>query len=107
MKADLSLHNDVILYRNRVLVPMDLRCKVLEHLHIGHNGINAMKAEARNWVWWPKMDQDIEEVNKCCDICFKNYSTSANPVLAWPSAGMPWSRLHLEYAGPIEKSSFL
>lgn len=107
VKADLSLHNDVILYRNRVLMPVDLRCKVLEHLHVGHNGINAMKAEARNWVWWPKMDQDIEEVTKCCDICFKNYSTPASPVLAWPSAGTPWSRLHVDYAGPLENKYFL
>lgn len=33
-----------------VLVPVDLRCKVLEHLHVGHNGINVMKSETRNWV---------------------------------------------------------
>ena len=45
VKADLSLYDNVILYRNRVLIPNILRCKVLEHLHSGHNGINAMKAE--------------------------------------------------------------
>lgn len=55
MKADLSLHYDVILYWNRVQVPVALRHKVLEYLHVGYNGINAMKAEARNWVWWPKI----------------------------------------------------
>lgn len=107
VKSDLGLHDGVILYRNRVLIPVDLRCKVLEHLHVGHNGINVMKAEARSWVWWPRMDQDIEEVTKCCDICFKNFSTTAKPVLSWPSANSPWSRVHIDYAGPLDHKYFL
>ena len=107
VKDDLSLHNGVILYRNRVLIPGELRCKVLDHLHGGHNGINAMKAEARKWVWWPKMDQDIGEITKNCSICFKNFKNSQAPPLSWPDVGKPWSRLHIDYAGPIDNKYFL
>ena len=107
VKSDLSLHNNVILFRNRVLIPVDLRCKVLQHLHAGHNGINAMKTEARSWVWWPKMDQDIAEVTKNCNICFKNFHSPKSPVLSWACSGKPWSRLHIDYAGPVENKYFL
>lgn len=107
VREDLSLFDDVIMYRNRALGPVDLRAKVLEHLHVGHNGTNAMKAEARNWVWWPRMDQDIEEITKCCDVCFKNFSATAKPVLSWPSADSPWSRLHIDYAGPVDNKYYL
>ncbi|XP_064100788.1 uncharacterized protein K02A2.6-like [Macrobrachium nipponense] len=107
VKDDLSLHNDVILYRNRVLIPVELRCKVLNHLHCGHNGINAMKAEARNWVWWAKIDQDIGEVTKNCSICFKNFTNPRAPTLSWPIVGKPWSRLHIDFAGPIDGKYFL
>ena len=86
-KTELSLHDNVVLYRNRVVISTDLRCKVLEHLHIGHNGINAMKAEARNWVWWPKIDQDIAEVTKNCHICITNFKMPSAPSLSWTSSG--------------------
>lgn len=107
VRADLSLHNDVVLYRNRVVVPSEMRERILKHLHLGHNGIVAMKAEARKWIWWPKMDQDIEEVSRSCDLCYKNFKPSASPVLSWPSAGSPWARVHIDYAGPIDNKYFL
>ena len=107
VKSELSLHNEVVLYKNRVLVPSELRSKILEHLHAGHNGISAMKAEARNWVWWPKIDQDIAELTKSCHICFKNFQNPQAPVLSWPCSGKPWSRLHIDFAGPIDNKYFL
>lgn len=45
------------------------------------------------------MDQDIDEVTKCCDICFK-------PVLSRPSANEPLSRLHIDYADPLDNKYF-
>ena len=47
VKSDLSLHDDIVLFRNRIVIPGDLRKTILEHLHFGHNGVNAMKVEAR------------------------------------------------------------
>ena len=33
-----------------------------------------MKALARSFVWWPQIDQDLEELVKRCDDCqrFRN-----------------------------------
>ena len=107
VKKDLSLHNNVVLYRNRIVIPVELRCKVLNHLHNGHNGISAMKAEARKWVWWPKIDQDLAEMTKNCNVCFANYKQPPSTTLSWPSAGKPWSRLHIDYAGPVDGKYFL
>ena len=107
VKVDLSIYDGVLLYRNRVVIPSDLRGAVLKQLHEGHNGVNAMKAEARNWVWWPKMEQDILEVTKSCELCFKNFQKPHSVVLSWPETGKPWSRIHMDYAGPIENCYFL
>ena len=107
VKNDLSLHDDLVLFRNRIVVPSEIRKTVLDCLHQGHNGINAMKVEARRWVWWPKLDQDLVEVTKSCPVCFSNFQPPQSQPLSWPDTGKPWSRLHIDYAGPIDNLYFL
>ena len=81
-----------MLFRKRGIIPAELRSSILAQLHVGHNGMSAMKAEARNWIWWPKLDQDIAEVTKSCSICFKNFQNSQEVTLSWS-----------ETAGPVDK----
>ena len=107
VKEQLSIHDNVILYGNRIVIPSELQCDILKQLHVGHNGITAMKAEARKWVWWPKIDQDLSEVTKACEICFTNFKPVKAPVLSWPISTEPWDRIHVDYAGPIDNKYFL
>ena len=39
---------------------------MLEELHETHPGCSKMKAIARSYIWWPKMDQEIESVVQKC-----------------------------------------
>ena len=57
------------MWGNRVIVPTKLRGRVLETLHEGHMGTVKMKGLARGYVWWPRMDEDIEGVTKRCEGC--------------------------------------
>ena len=107
VKSDLSLHDELVLFRNRIVIPSDLRKTFLEFLHQNHNGVNAMRVEARNWVWWPKLDQDLVEVTKACSVCFANHKPPQSQSLSWPDSGKPWSRLHIDYAGPVDGLYFL
>eukprot|EP00731_Ephydatia_muelleri_P012870 Em0007g180a len=52
----------------------------------GNPGIARMKALARGVVWWPGMDSELESKE-------------------WPSK--PWSRLHIDHAGPFLGKIFL
>ena len=61
-----------------------------------------MKALARSHVWWPNVDQQIEERVKSCAACQANKNTPPKAPLhpwAWPTA--PWLRVHVDFAGPI------
>ena len=45
-----------------MIIPNILCKKVMTELHSGHIGIVRMKAVGRSYVWWPKIDEAIEEV---------------------------------------------
>ena len=97
-----------ILWGTRIIVPPAGRQQLLHELHIGHLGMSRMKASARSFMWWPRMDAEIEGLVKSCMEC--QLTRPLPPVaplqlLTWPSR--PWSHLHLDFAGPFQKYMFL
>ena len=59
-KDKLSVQDGCLLWGSRVVVPPEERERVVEELHETHPGICRLKALARSYVWWPKMDADVE-----------------------------------------------
>ena len=55
----------------RVVVPSSLRNEVLAELHETHPGMTRMKGLSRSYVWWPKIDSDIEKTVSTCLVCQK------------------------------------
>jgi hypothetical protein len=57
-----------------------------------------MKALARSFVWWPGLDQDIEDVVRHWESCRRvQNSPKEVPLLLWPWATHPWQRVHMDY----------
>ena len=48
---------------DRIVVPTELRKKLLDTLHFGHAGATKMTAEAKIF-WWPNMLKEIEDKTK-------------------------------------------
>ena len=67
-----------------------------------------MKALARSYVWWPGIDQEIEERVKACNSCQRTrHNPAPAPLHPWEFPNQPWERLHADYAGPFEGKMFL
>lgn len=100
---ELSLEGGCLLWGNRVVIPEKLQQRLLQLLHDGHPGISAMKTTARSTVWWPGMDKAIETTASSCEKCQQRRGP-APPVemRPWRYDERPWTRVHLDYAGPIE-----
>jgi len=86
-KTELSLQDGCIFWGARVVVPPPGRWQIVEELHETHPGVSRMKSLARSYVWWPKMDLDLENKVKSCTQCQSNQHMSPPAPLhpwVWP-----------------------
>ena len=101
----LSILNDC-----RVYIPKQRQQHALTELHGGHPGSSKMKALARMYVWWFNMDKDIAiPVSAAMWRMSTSKANASQGTIAsiwqWPSR--PWSRIHIDFAGPMQGKTFL
>ena len=67
-----------------------------------------MKAVARSYFWYLGLDKDNEEKSHSCTSCqaMKNAPPAA-PLHPWLWPTKPLSRIHVDFAGPINGKSYL
>ena len=107
-KTELSVEDGCILWGRRVVIPPAGRESVLQGLHTAHPGIARMKSLARSYVWWPGLDADLEAKVKSCISCQENQKSPPQaPLHPWEWPEHPWSRVHVDYAGPFMGKMFL
>ena len=107
-RDELSTEGGCVLWGNRVVVPNRGRKKALELLHDMHPGIVRMKSLARGYMWWPGMDKEIEVCVKECTTCQTERKMPPTvPLHPWARPSKPWSRIHVDYAGPLEGKMLL
>lgn len=107
-KTELSLQDGCILWGTMVNVPHLGREHIVEVIHEAHPGVSRMKGLARSYVWWPKMDLDLENEVKSWSQCQLNQKMSPPaPLHPWEWPDGLRSRLHLDFAGPFMGQMFL
>ena len=102
-QAELTVEGDCVLWGIRVIIPMKLRGRILDELHQNHPGMSRMKRLSHSFVWWPGLDQSIEEVVKSCTACQSVRDLPAvAPLHPWIWPTKPWQRIHVDFAGPFQ-----
>ena len=81
---------------------------LLVELHGGHPGVSRMKSLARSLMWWPGMDNAIEDMVRHCSDCQRvQASPPSAPLHPWKWPTRPWARLHVDFAGPMDGRMYL
>jgi hypothetical protein len=107
-REELSIQSGCILWGARVIVPTAARKRVVDMVHEAHPGIVRMKTFARSYVWWPKLDRDLENMVKECETCqVHRHAPPKASLHPWAYPTRPWSRLHADYAGPYKDKMLL
>jgi len=76
--TNFSIEKDLLLYKNRWYIPMDesLKRTIMEAEHdskiAGHLGTYKTIGRVRANFYWPKMDENITEYVRSCDVCQRN-----------------------------------
>ena len=82
----------------RIVVPEKLRPS-FQLVHRGHFGMQRMKQLARSAVYWPHINEHIEQVCRTCTACAEQQNKPPKPANhPWMLPETPWSRLHVDHA---------
>lgn len=107
-QTEFTLQEGCLLRSTRVYIPPNLRKAILNELHTAHFGTSKMKNLARSYVWWPRLDSDVEQITRNCVACQEN---RPNPSKAaphiWEAAQNVFDRVHIDFAGPFMGKYFL
>ncbi|KAL7852894.1 hypothetical protein SRHO_G00186790 [Serrasalmus rhombeus] len=93
-RSELSVANGLLLRDNRIVIPHSLRPEILRRLHEGHLGIEKCKRRARSAVYWPGINEDIENMVGKCETCNKYQRKQAREPMMIPDLPIaPWEKV--------------
>ena len=100
---ELSADQQCVIRGMRVVIPKIYQENMLDELHKEHQGISRTRALARSYMWWPKMDTDIEKLIQGCSACQTvARSPPKAPLHPWPWTSRVFQRVHVDF-GEFEK----
>ena len=68
-RDELTIESGILMKNSKVLIPETLKQKYLRQIHQGHQGIEACRSRAREFVFWVKLNDDLKELVEKCDLC--------------------------------------
>lgn len=106
-RCELSIEQGVLMWGYKIIIPNKFRGRLLTEMHSSHMGIVRMKSFARSFVWWPTINDDIERKVSSCASCNKyRISPEKAKLIPWPWIDKPWTRLHIDFFGPLFSQYF-
>ncbi|XP_026743672.1 uncharacterized protein K02A2.6-like [Trichoplusia ni] len=107
-RKELYIELGCVMWGHRLVIPSTCRNKVIAELHESHMGIVKTKSLARSYVWWPGIDEALEAACCSCTVCAEVADAPpAHAPRAWPWPDRPWTRIHVDFLGPVAGLTYL
>ena len=109
MKDELTSHDGVLLRGTRIVLPTALRNKAVEIAREGHQGIERTKSLIRSKLWFPRINEMVENTLKACFACqVPNVEPKhMEPLKMSPMPETPWQNLSMDFCGPLSPGEYL
>ena len=97
-RTHLTIEDDLILYGCRLLIPLQMRHQILHQLHDSHQGTLRTKERARLAVYWPGINNDIENIISSCKECQDGLpSNPKEPIIHKPRPMRPFQEIATDF----------
>ena len=96
-REELTIEDGLILKGTCIVIPEGMREGILKQIHEGHLGLNKCQMRAKETVYWPGLNDQLEKLILNCQLCLK-YSRSKNKSIPPTALGhevpaVPWSKV--------------
>ena len=96
-REELTIKDGLILKGMQIVIPEKMRKDILKQIHEGHLGFNKCQMRAKETVYWPGLNDQLENLILNCQLCLK-YSKSKNKSTPLTALGhevptVPWSKV--------------
>lgn len=96
-RHELTVAFNIVFKGNRIIVPKSLRKEMLQKIHTSHLGIEKCKSRARELLFWPNMNNEIENVVRNCDACIQYHTSNRKePLLQHEIPQRPWEKIGVD-----------
>ena len=97
IRDEIHIAEDILFVGDRIIIPSALRSDMLSLLHESHLGIEKCKSRARPIMYWPGMNNDIENTVNKCSTCLKHRRSNVKePMLPHPVPERPWQKVGMD-----------
>ena len=98
MCHNLTIDDDLIVYGCRLLIPRQMGREMLNQLHEAHQGMVRTKQRARLTIYWPGLDNDIDNMVSQCTQCQTHLpSHSKEPLISKPRPAQPFQEIAADF----------
>ena len=91
-RDELSVVDGIIYNGMRIVVPPSMRSVMLAQIHESHLGVTKFKQRAREALYWPGINQQIENIVNDCIKC-NSFQNKQDPesLIPTPIPNFPWN----------------
>ena len=93
-RQELVEQEGIVYKGHNILIPPRLRSETLRKLHTSHQGIEKTKRLARQCIFWPGMNSQIEDTVSKCSTCLQHRNANhREPLQPHQLPSRPWQRV--------------
>ena len=96
-RDELSTDEGLLLKGPHIVIPNILKEEYLHRLHEGHLSASKVKENAKEHLYWPGIEADIDDYSKWCQECIKRSRQPKEPLQPHDTPAGPWRKIGMDY----------
>ncbi|XP_041362042.1 uncharacterized protein K02A2.6-like [Gigantopelta aegis] len=97
IRDELTIQDGLVYKGDRIVIPTAMRGKIKERIQRSHLGIQGCLRRAREVVYWPRMNKEIEECISKCSVCREfSVKQQKEPLISQEIPDRPWQKVSMD-----------